>query len=211
MQKKATQAFVLCDKEIDVKLIMVAFRGTQPFEADDYITDLDFSWYEYPQIGKIHLGFLEALGLENRSIAKKSSHLIATQDINKSLAYPVLCQKLKNLLQIHKNAKFIVIGHSLGGALAVLFSEMLFMNKEDELLDKLLAIYTFGQPRVGDKAFGDFMNSNLNTPKPKYFRVVYSNDLIPSLPFDDDIFMYKHFGVCLYYNCFYYQKVLITI
>ncbi|GLJ29402.1 hypothetical protein SUGI_0579690 [Cryptomeria japonica] len=43
LQKKSTQAFVVCDKEIDAKLIVVAFRGTQLFEADDYITDLDFS------------------------------------------------------------------------------------------------------------------------------------------------------------------------
>ncbi|GLJ29400.1 hypothetical protein SUGI_0579650 [Cryptomeria japonica] len=209
LQKKSTQAFVICDKEIDAKLIVVAFRGTQLFEADDYITDLDFSWYDFPQIGKVHLGFLEALGLANRSIDKKSSHHLETQDINKPLAYFVLCQKLKNLLQIHKNAKFIVTGHSLGGALAVLFLAMLFVNKEDKLLEKLLAIYTFGQPRVGDKEFGDFMNSKLKQSKPKYFRVVYSNDLIPRLPFDDGLFMYKHFGVCLYYNCCYCQKNLV--
>ncbi|XP_057871014.1 triacylglycerol lipase OBL1-like [Cryptomeria japonica] len=86
---------------------------------------------------------------------------------------------------------------------------MLFVNKEDKLLEKLLAIYTFGQPRVGDKEFGDFMNSKLKQSKPKYFRVVYSNDLIPRLPFDDGLFMYKHFGVCLYYNCCYCQKNLV--
>ncbi|XP_059072260.1 triacylglycerol lipase OBL1-like [Cryptomeria japonica] len=209
LQKKSTQAFVLCDKEIDVKLILVAFRGTQLFDADDYITDLDFSWYEYPQIGKVHLGFLEGFDLANRSIDKKYSHHLETQDINKPLAYFVLCQKLKNLLQIHKNAKFIVTGHSIGGALAILFLAMLFVNQEDKLLQKLLAIYTFGQPRVGDKAFVDFMDSKLNQPSPRYFRVVYSNDLIPRLPFDDGLFKYKHFGVCLYYNCFYHQKNLV--
>ncbi|GLJ29405.1 hypothetical protein SUGI_0579720 [Cryptomeria japonica] len=208
LQKKSTQAFVLCDKEIDAKLILVAFRGTQLFDADDYITDLDFSWYDYAQIGKVHLGFLEALGLANRSIDKKYSHHLETQDINKPLAYFVLCQKLKTLLQIHKNAKLIVTGHSLGGALAILFSAMLFVNEEDKLLENLLAIYTFGQPRVGDKEFGDFMDSTVNQPTPRYFRVVYSNDLIPRLPFDDGLFKYKHFGVCLYYNCFYHQKNL---
>ncbi|KAH9300026.1 hypothetical protein KI387_011609, partial [Taxus chinensis] len=206
LQRKSTQAIVLCDKEIDAKLIVIAFRGTQPFLADDYITDLDFSWYDYPKLGKVHFGFLEALGLANRSKDEKSSYKLEKQEPDKPLAYYVLCEKLKGLLQVHKNAKFIVTGHSLGGALAVLFSTMLFVHDEENLLEKLMAIYTFGQPRVGDKAFADFIERNANQLVPRYFRVVYSNDLVPRIPFDDVILMYKHFGVCLYYNCFYCEK-----
>ena len=105
----------------------------------------------------------------------------------------------------------MVTGHSLGGALAVLFQAILFMHKEETLLEKLLAVYTFGQPRVGDEVFAKFMNKNLNDPVPRYFRIVYCNDLVPRLPFDDDIFQYKHFGVCLYYNSCYHEKVLIPL
>ncbi|KAH9300022.1 hypothetical protein KI387_011605, partial [Taxus chinensis] len=206
LQKKSTQAIVFCDKEVDANLIVIAFRGTQPFEADDYITDLDFSWYDYPKLGKVHFGFLEALGLANRSKHEKSSFKLEKQEPDKPLAYYVLCEKLKGLLQVHKNARFIVTGHSLGGALAVMFSAMLFVHEEETLLEKLMAIYTFGQPRVGDRVFADFMNRKVNQPIPRYFRIVYSNDLVPRIPFDDVIFMYKHFGECLYYNCFYSEK-----
>ena len=100
----------------------------------------------------------------------------------------------------------MVTGHSLGGALAVLFQAILFMHKEETLLEKLLAVYTFGQPRVGDEVFAKFMNKNLNDPVPRYFRIVWER-----LPFDDDIFQYKHFGVCLYYNSCYHEKVLIPL
>ena len=217
LKKNSTEAFIFCDKEKDAKLIVIAFRGTGTFDSDDYITDVDFSWYESPQMGKVHLGFLEALGLKNRSNCSKDKQFSCNLDPDKdnhSLrgAYSVLHEKLKDLLQVHKNAKFIVTGHSLGGALAILFTAMLFLN-EEKSLEKLLAIYTFGQPRVGDKTFADFMNKNLkeNEYTARYFRIVYSNDIVPRLPFEDDVFKYMDFGACIYYNSFYSEKVLLLI
>eukprot|EP00253_Pinus_taeda_P018883 PITA_18883 len=217
LQKKSTKAFIFCDKEVDAQLIVIAFRGTEPFNADDWETDVDFSWYEFSQIGKVHLGFLEALGLANRSQNPQifDNHTnsagvdIYKEDPEKPLAYYVLRKKLKELLQVHRNAKFIVTGHSLGGALAVLFPAILFIHKEEALLEKMVGVYTFGQPRVGDEAFAKFMNKNINEAVPTYFRIVYCNDLVPRLPFDDPIFEYKHFGVCLYYNSCYKEKKLL--
>lgn len=221
LKKKSTKAFIFCDKEQDAQLIAIAFRGTDPFDANDWETDFDFSWYEFGQLGKVHLGFLEGLGLANRSKKSETFYnckssvftsyelpLDDKEDPDIPLAYYVLRKRLKELLQIHRNAKFMVTGHSLGGALAVLFSAILFMHKEEMLLEKLLAVYTFGQPRVGDEVFANFMNNQLNNPVPRYFRIVYCNDMVPRLPYDDDVFLYKHFGVCLYYNSCYHEKSL---
>ena len=68
LQKKSTEAFIFCDKEVDAQLIVIAFRGRKPFDADDWETNADFSWYQSSQFRfKVHLGFLEALGLANCS------------------------------------------------------------------------------------------------------------------------------------------------
>ena len=48
LKKNSTKAFIFCDKEKDAKFIVIAFRGTWPFQSDDYITNVDFSWYESP-------------------------------------------------------------------------------------------------------------------------------------------------------------------
>ena len=112
------------------------------------------------------------------------------------------------MLEEHKNAKYIVTGHSLGGALAILFPVVLVLHEEMKLIQKLLGVYTFGQPRIGNRQLGRFMEAHLDHPVPKYFRVVYCNDLVPRLPYDDKTFLYKHFGVCLYYDSCYIEQVL---
>nr|XP_011467495.1 PREDICTED: uncharacterized protein LOC101300646 isoform X2 [Fragaria vesca subsp. vesca] len=248
-KQMSTQVFILCDKPKDANFIMVSFRGTEPFDADDWSTDFDYSWYEIPQLGKVHMGFLEAIGLGNRTdvatfynqilvynqlqekhkftpqqgvegserpsdgITALSSNgfKIVPPDMVKKSAYYVVREKLKSLLEEHKNAKFIVTGHSLGGALAILFPCVLVLHEEMELMDRLLGVNTFGQPRIGNRQLGRYMESYLNNPVRKYFRVVYSNDLVPRLPYDSRTFLFKHFGVCLYYDSLYKEHGIVLI
>ncbi|GMI86517.1 Oil body lipase 1 [Hibiscus trionum] len=225
-KEKSTQVFVISDKPKDASLILISFRGTEPFDADDWSTDVDYSWYDCPNVGKIHMGFLEALGLGNREdIASfyynlgKHTHSEAAEEstsigktgirLSKSAemsAYYLVREKLRRLLEEHKNAKFIVTGHSLGGALAIMFPIVLAIHGETELIEKLFRVYTFGQPRVGDRRLKKFMEAHLDQPVPKYFRVVYCNDVVPRLPYDDKTFLYKHFGLCLYYNSCYIEQ-----
>lgn len=61
-----TQLFIFTDKAQDANAIVVAWRGTEPFNAFDWSTDIDFSWYNVKDIGNVHVGFMEALGLGDR-------------------------------------------------------------------------------------------------------------------------------------------------
>lgn len=219
--------FIIADKPKDANLIVISFRGTEPFNAQDWSTDFDFSWYEVPKVGKLHIGFLEALGLGSRGDAttfqnqlrrKHTSflHVIGESEASvkekaKKSAYYAVSLTLKNLLKEHRNAKFVVTGHSLGGALAILFPCVLVIQEETEMIQRLLNIYTFGQPRIGDAQLGTFMEAHLNYPNNRYYRVVYSNDMVPRVPFDDKIFAFKHFGVCLYYDSRYFGRVRISL
>ncbi|KAM1016651.1 hypothetical protein ACFX2A_047296 [Malus domestica] len=247
-KQMSTQVFILCDKPIDANLILISFRGTEPFDADDWSTDFDYSWYEIPKLGKVHMGFLEALGLGDRTnaatfynqliaipnkftpengvgVSKRPSEgtqalssdimeqggrdqydKVVPPDMVKKSAYYAVKRKLNSLLKEHKNAKFMVTGHSLGGALAILFPSVLVLHEEMEVMQRLLGVYTFGQPRVGNRELGRYMEAHLNNPVPKYFRVVYCNDLVPRLPYDDKTFLFKHFGVCLYYDSLYNEQ-----
>ncbi|KAM7253559.1 hypothetical protein ACFE04_021713 [Oxalis oulophora] len=213
-KEKSTQVFILCDKPIDASLILVSFRGTEPFDTDDWSTDFDYSWYEIPKLGKVHMGFLEALGLGSRtnvasfhtSIQIKEHSNSQTPSYLDLAAYYLVKSKLKTLLTDHPNAKFVITGHSLGGALAILFPTVLVLHNEIKLMERLLGVYTFGQPRIGDEHIGAFMQAHLEQPVQKYFRVVYCNDLVPRLPYDNKTFLYKHFGTCLYYNSLYMEQ-----
>lgn len=204
-EKTKTQAFMFHDKQHHSDLIIVAFRGTEFFDADMWCTDVDLSWYELPGIGRVHGGFMKALGLQKSLGWPKE---IKRGDDQREVAYYAIREKLKELLKKNHHAKFIVTGHSLGGALAILFPSILALHEEKDLLERMEGVYTFGQPRVGDDKFGKYMTEEFTKHNVKYYRTVYCNDIVARVPFDDKAFMFKHFGTCLYFNGFYKGKIV---
>ncbi|TYG46024.1 hypothetical protein ES288_D11G223200v1 [Gossypium darwinii] len=193
--KATTELFFLRDKSDDHDTVVVTFRGTEPFDADAWCTDIDLSYHKVPSIGHVHRGFMKALGMQKYG-----------RNQEQPLAYYHIRDKLKALLSETEKTKYIMTGHSLGGALAILFPAILLYHDEKLLLKRLEGVYTYGQPRVGDEEFCKFMENKLEEHKIPYFRFVYCNDMVPRLPYDDKEHCYKHFGTCLYYNRHYDGK-----
>lgn len=78
--------------------------------------------------------------------------------------------------------QIIFTGHSLGGALATVAAA------DAGLFG---TVYTFGQPRVGDKQFA--LQYKLNTAH--HTRVVHNNDIVTRVP---SVWRFKHVGTELY-------------
>ncbi len=115
-----TQAFLARNNDACI----LAFRGTQPDEVEDWLTDLDFRQVPGP-VGNVHAGFWNALN-----------------DVWNDIAAA---------LQVARgNRSLWITGHSLGGALAVLATARL---RTMQNLQTVNGLYTYGQPRVGDAQF----------------------------------------------------------
>jgi len=67
-----------------------------------------------------------------------------------------------------------VLGHSLGGAVAVLYAIDLKIEKGIHV-----KVVTYGGPRMGNQAFAEFTNDILAA---NYFRITHLHDPVPFLP-----------------------------
>uniref|UniRef100_A0A914Y461 Fungal lipase-like domain-containing protein n=1 Tax=Panagrolaimus superbus TaxID=310955 RepID=A0A914Y461_9BILA len=84
------------------------------------------------------------------------------------------------------NYLFIFVGHSIGGAMASLMAATVIST--GVLTEDKITLFTFGQPRIGDKTFADAFNAM----EIKTFRIVHNRDIIPHLPPLNDSLYYHH-------------------
>ena len=149
------------------ELILVAFRGTEPTALADWITDLNLDLMRGPLGGEVHSGFYDSL-----------SNIWCDFDGE------------VRRLQSRKPRPLFVTGHSLGGAMA-----NLAVARWVELRRPVHSLYTFGQPRAGDKVFSlnfDFVF------KTTTFRFVNNCDIVSRVP--PRALGYRHTGTLKYFN-----------
>ncbi|CAM0957702.1 unnamed protein product [Alopecurus aequalis] len=213
LKEDTTQAFVFTDTAKDASVVVVAFRGTEPFNMQDWSTDVNLSWLGMGAMGHVHAGFLKGLGLQeedgkdtNRAFPKDAPNGAAP--IGKAIAYYKLREVIREQLKKHPAARLVITGHSLGGALAAIFPALLALHKETDILARLSTVQTYGQPRVGDDTFVKYFRAEVEKTA-AFYRIVYRYDIVPRVPFDiPQLAEYAHGGSCVYYDGWYDGKIL---
>ena len=138
-----TQAFLVVKD--DKSYAVLAFRGTEQ-NWRDIQTDIRARRIRTPK-GKIHLGF-------------KNAFASIEQDIKKSLARV-------------EGIPLYITGHSLGGALATVATQIL--EWDSRFTDQIAACYTFGSPRVGNDEYDSSIKS-------VFYRIVNTTDIVTIVP-----------------------------
>jgi triacylglycerol lipase len=164
-----TQGFVAQNPET----LLIVFRGTETTNLSDLLSDLQGAIkVKWGDLGHVHGGFLKAY----MSVLNKSfKNVTVFQDVIKKAG----------------NRKIWISGHSLGGALAICCAA------QTEIVDKLPvhAVYTFGQPRVGDEKFAETISETMGN---KIFRVVNNRDIVTRL--SDYTLGYRQFGQEVFFD-----------
>jgi len=152
LERTDTQVAVLYDAEEEA--VFVVFRGSD--SSLDWITNVKFRQKIYPygegnRAVRFHRGFMDAY--------------FAVREQLQEVIRPLSCRHI------------IVTGHSLGGALATIAALDLQYNITSQSGQEI-AVYTYGAPRVGNRALVDSFRSRV----PQSYRFVYGRDLITHLP-----------------------------
>jgi len=144
------------------RAMLIAFRGTEVSQIKDWFTNIMAIAVPAPSgVGKIHKGFASA--------------------------FAAVWPQLEAALSEHYDGQvpIWITGHSLGGALATLATAQLRFNARLPVQ----GLYTFGQPRVGDREFIRFLR--LAMPG-RVVRFVNNKDIVPQVPAPGILLKYWH-------------------
>ena len=160
----------------DGRMGILAFRGTEPTNFINWLTNANTVPTRFGG-GHVHTGFLtnlEALWSYVSTAVNRARRGAspATNGVKtEASTHPTPLQPLEHLY---------LTGHSLGGAMAVLAAAKIFGDQDFEVWRPLVkAIYTFGQPCVGDRAFATQCQERFGS---RTYRHKYGRDVVPHLP-----------------------------
>ncbi|KAJ2519451.1 hypothetical protein H4217_002680 [Coemansia sp. RSA 1939] len=140
----------------DEKEIYVTWTGTRRIRT--VIADSVTIFADYPKEAEgsqVHVGFYETT----------------------RAAYPHIVKNIVAAATDYPDHNIIFIGHSLGGASAVL-SALMFARDNEYMKDRV-RVWTFGEPRVGNRRFVEYYTQILGN---QTYRVTYKADIVPHIP-----------------------------
>ncbi|MFC6063726.1 lipase family protein [Streptomyces ochraceiscleroticus] len=167
----------------DRRVAILCYRGTQPEDMISVLTDADVAPEKLSmEIGgaehMVHAGFYRNMRATRHAVISALSRAVEGQSI-----LPEDGEDRGNPLE-----RLYITGHSLGGAMAALMAVVLVNEPEyEEIADKLEAVYTFGQPLLGDQGFARACERTVDVRgrhflRDRLLRYVYFRDVVPHLP-----------------------------
>ncbi|SKA77915.1 Lipase (class 3) [Caloramator quimbayensis] len=168
IENKSLQAVVgIRNLSSGKKVIAISFKGTSG--TLDYINDFRISWVDY-----------KSKRYNNEMSFYKGFYSIEKTFEEIEDKINLQGRTLKEIIQSKDpNYIFWITGHSLGGAIATIYSIKLFDERGIDA-DKIF-VYTFGTPAVGDKRFIETFDDKLNM-----FSIVNEYDPVPYSPIYGD-------------------------
>lgn len=152
---------------------VLCFRGTEPRNAVNFLTDVNVKRKYFLSMGRVHGGFHRNVRAVWFDIFDHVREAMADSDETRALR------------------ALYVTGHSLGGAMAVIAAAKIFGDEACASWRRLVqGVYTYGQPMVGDN---EFAKSSTERFGHILFRHVYGGDLVPRLP-PLSTGRFEHFG-----------------
>ncbi len=178
---KNAEAFVVEDEEN----LVVAYRGTEEFW--DLVNDVTILPESITLDGRevqIHKGFYQYYCQINdcdcQGVIEPSNK---SQKIQLKGSESTPNKKFWKFLQEKAKEKNIwITGHSLGGATGtVLLAELLSLN-DPEIQEHIKGLYTYGQPKVGDQNFSNYLQNKVVEKNIKCEKIVNDYDPIARIP-----------------------------
>lgn len=170
IQSKSGRAAILC------------YRGTEPLSLINWMVNLDV---DPEQIGyevggpcpTVHGGFYRntrATRYEVMNTLKRACERRSVRVSEFDGAHAMMDGPLEALY---------ITGHSLGGGMAALMAVMMRHERKyrEVFADRLKAVYTFGQPMIGNPDFVAACQRDAFL-REKVIRYVYGEDMVPHLP-----------------------------
>lgn len=153
------------------RVVVLCYRGTEPATLGSWLGDADVGAERMTIAGEscaVHSGF--------RRNMRSTRHGVL-EELRRALAGRSLLDPARSV--DHPLEALYVTGHSLGGAMAVLFALSLTDDPElRDLVSRLRAVYTFGQPLVACEP----LPAATAPVVARLVRYVTARDLVPALP-----------------------------
>jgi hypothetical protein len=153
------------------RVVILCYRGTEPSNLGNWLGDADVgsdSMTFGKELLRVHSGFYRNV---------RATRIQVLDELKAALAGESLLHRDTNVE--YPMQALYVAGHSLGGAMAVLFALSVAGSEQHRAIaEKVRAVYTYGQPMTVSEPLPEIAGKVAQ----KVFRHVNARDLIPALP-----------------------------